>query len=193
MKKTATYIPLILYPYAYLFAFICVVVIFKFIMPLVSDEEFMLLFWGSVALMGLACFLYSVGVFIQAVYLSVATYRGKYDLTTACKILMWIKLWQIPAYLLNFVIGGIGVLLSIWGIGIVLLVVCVDLLSIIASGVASVGCSLRMKKEHKHWLYLLGGVGMFVYCIDVPLAIIYYVQQKRHAAQIAEPVEVAGE
>ena len=51
-----------------------------------------------------------------------------------------IKIAQIPAYTINFILGLIGLFMSIRGIGIIGLVIVVDFFSIGLSGINNIGC-----------------------------------------------------
>ena len=63
---------------------------------------------------------------------------------------MLTKCIQIPAYIINFLLGCLGVLMIIWGIGVLLFVVLVDYITI-----------------------FITGIGSFMYVIDVVISIIY--------------------
>ena len=63
---------------------------------------------------------------------------------------MLTKCIQTPAYIINVVLGCVGVLRSIWGIGVLLFVVLVDYITI-----------------------FITGIGLFMYVIDVVILIIY--------------------
>ncbi len=177
--KAIKYLPLILSPYACLLGLAFIILVYKCVLPAVSYEAELFVFWGSVVLavlVGLA--LFGVGL-AQAIVLLIKTLKGSYGLSEANKLLMLVKLWQIPAYVFNFLLGCLGVLLSVWGIGIIFLVVAIDYASIALTGLASVGCSLSMKKAHESVLYIFTGIGMFVFCLDVALAVFYYLKQRK--------------
>ena len=63
---------------------------------------------------------------------------------------MLTKCIQIPEYIINFLLGCLGVLMIIWGIGVLLFVVLVDYITI-----------------------FITGIGLFMYVIDVVISIIY--------------------
>ena len=63
---------------------------------------------------------------------------------------MLTKCIQTPAYIINFLLGCLGVLMIIWGIGVLLFVVLVDYITI-----------------------FITGIGLFMYVIDVVISIIY--------------------
>lgn len=67
------------------------------------------------------------------------------------KINMLTKCIQIPEYIINFLLGCLGVLMIIWEIGVLLFVVLVDYITI-----------------------FITGIGSFMYVIDVVILIIYF-------------------
>ncbi len=179
MKKTLKYLPLMLYPYAFLVALITAVAVGKSLLPQNPAEMSYTPFVAalvSVSAFGLA---YSIFAVVQAAKLSIFAYKGKYTLAEASKIIMIIKLVQIPAYICYFILGMIGFFMSVWGIGVILAVVAVDFISITMTGLASLGTVLRMKDEQKKPMYLLVGLGMFIFCVDVVLAVYCYSKVKK--------------
>ena len=92
-----------------------------------------------------------------------------------------IKGIQIPAYIMHFILGFLGLAMSVWGIGIVLWAILIDLLTILLTGISSIGCSIRMRKEGilSTAAAILMGIGCFVYCADVVIAIVYTVKARK--------------
>lgn len=92
------------------------------------------------------------------------------------------KCVQIPAYIINFLFGCIGCLLSVWGLGIIIFVIITDFITIFFTGISSIGCTVLMKKQGalSNKLTLLCGIGSFTYCFDVIISIIYYKIAKKH-------------
>ena len=92
-----------------------------------------------------------------------------------------IKGIQIPAYIMHFILGFIGLAMSVWGIGFLLWAVLIDLLTILLTGISSIGCSIRMRKERLVSLpgAIFMGIGCFIYCVDVAIAIVYVVKARK--------------
>ena len=57
----------------------------------------------------------------------------------------------------------------------------IDLLTILLTGISSIGCSVRMRKEGLVSLpgAIFMGVGCFIYCVDVVIAIVYVVKARK--------------
>ena len=92
-----------------------------------------------------------------------------------------IKCVQIPVYILNFALAIIGVLMSVFGIPVILWAVAIDFLSILLTGVSAIGCGrdlLRAGKiSSKQAVWMM--IGSFVYCADIVIAIAYYQRSKK--------------
>lgn len=93
------------------------------------------------------------------------------------KLNMIIKLVHIPAYIIHFVLGALGTLASIWGIGFILWAVIIDLITIALSGTHMLTCviSIIKKKAANTAISVVAAILSYIYCIDVVVAIAYYV------------------
>lgn len=156
-------IPVMVYPYAYLIPLLVL-----FLTPAEGDNM------GNVYLFVFAyAIVIHLVVFGMAIYNAIVTANGKtYDSFTDAKINAITKSVQIPAYIFHFCLGCLGLTMSVWGIGVILFAVVVDLLSILTTGISSIGTHVRMAKEKyvsKGIAWLLG-IGSFLYCIDVGIA-----------------------
>ena len=80
-----------------------------------------------------------------------------------------------------YILGFIGLAMSVWGIGFLLWAVLIDLLTILLTGISSIGCSIRMRKERLVSLpgAIFMGIGCFIYCADVVIAIVYVVKARK--------------
>lgn len=84
----------------------------------------------------------------MAIYNAIVTARSsKYDALTDSKINLITKGVQIPAYIFHFVLGCLGLTLSVWGIGVIIFAVVVDFLSILTTGISAIGLHVRMAKD----------------------------------------------
>jgi hypothetical protein len=183
MKKYLRMLPVILYPYAYLIPLLTL-----FLTPAEGDnmaKVYLFVFGYGIVIHVLA--------FAAAIYNAVITANGKkYDSRQAAQINVVTKCVQIPAYIFHFVLGCIGLGMSVWGIGVILFAVVVDFLSILLTGISSIGLHVRMKKEkylRKSYCVWLG-IGSFLYCIDVVIAIfddVFVVAQYSHHQPINAP------
>lgn len=86
-----------------------------------------------------------------------------------------VKGLQVPAYILNFLLGTVlGALLSVWGLVPIVFFVVVDVITITLSGIYSIGCIRRLEKEGILSLgkAILAGIGSFIFVVDVIVAIV---------------------
>lgn len=116
----------------------------------------------------------------MALYNSIATGMGKYNILEASKINMLTKCIQIPAYIINFLFGCFGVVLSIWGMGVIAFVIIVDYITIVITGISSIGCSCYLKSKNviSSTTSILCGIGCFIYVVDVIVSIFYFIKAK---------------
>ncbi|MBQ4190321.1 MAG: hypothetical protein II641_00650 [Clostridiales bacterium] len=111
------------------------------------------------------------------------------------KLNMIIKLVHIPAYIIHFVLGMLGTLASIWGIGFVLWAIIIDLITIALSGTQMLSCVIGIIKQKgaNTAISVVAAVLSYIYCIDVLVAILYYVyiRNRKPASELppAEPEE----
>ena len=152
--KYGKLIPLVLYPYAYWLWIIC-------------EQEMPLI---------IATLIYNIYVLVISIYYPVSVIRKKIPAHDAAKANLLIKGLQIPAYLFHFLMGIAGVAIGpIFGIPLILMAVVIDWLTIMLSGISSIGCHVQMKREglistgKAFWML----IGSFVYCVDIFIAIKY--------------------
>lgn len=169
MKKYLKMIPIMFYPYAY--------IIPLFIMIVSNDSNYFEQILFGIFVYGIV--LHILVIFV-AIYNSVVSACGKYSVVEAAKINMITKCVQIPAYIFHFCLGLLGLIMSVWGIGIILFVVVVDLITIFFTGVSAIGLSVLMSKTKTidTVFAVLGGIASFMYCIDIVVAITYYLIAK---------------
>ena len=124
--------------------------------------------------------LYELTMFLVTSVLTVKSFGKAYcvDKKTAlslAKVQMIVRLLQIPAYAAIFIAGVIGVL-TIFTIGISLVLAVFDVFSIITTGIASLAVYRGMYKaglinSKEQGLY---SVLSFIYCLDVIVAVVSY-------------------
>ncbi len=129
------------------------------------------------------CFLFfHLFLFALAILCAVLAVKSKNTPYQIAKMNLLLKATQIPAYIIYFALGVFSVFLSVWGIGILLAIILIDLLTIILTGINSIGCTIRLKKDtviSKRMAIILG-ICSFLYCVDIVVAIIYVVLSKKH-------------
>ena len=132
-------IPVIIYPYIYV---LILAVFFLFVGVLPEDTTDI-----SLLVLLIIAVIYNLYSFVIVIVNAVQTARGKLTAGQAARMNLIIKGIQIPAYIMHFILGFIGLAMSVWGIGFLLWAVLIDLLTILLTGISSIGCSIRMRKE----------------------------------------------
>ena len=158
-------IPVIIYPYIYV---LILAVFFLFVGVLPEDTTDI-----SLLVLLIIAVIYNLYSFVIVIVNAVQTAKGKLTAGQAARMNLIIKGIQIPAYIMHFILGFIGLAMSVWGIGFLLWAVLIDLLTILLTGISSIGCSIRMRKERLVSLpgAIFMGIGCFIYCADVVIAI----------------------
>lgn len=179
MKEFTKYlkmIPVIIYPYIYV-VILAVFLMFMNVLP--SD-------YNDAATLGLfiVAVIYNLYSFVIVIVNAVQGAKGKMTARQAARMNLIIKGIQIPAYIMHFILGFIGLAMSVWGIGFVLWAILIDLLTILLTGISSIGCSIRMHKEGllSTAAAIFLGIGCFIYCVDVVIAIVYVVKTRKKQA-----------
>lgn len=174
MKKYLKMLPVMIYPYIYM---VCLILFFGLLNTVDIDTFNEYGIWGVLAVAVLVN-LYAVVIVI--IYL-VQAIRGKLDSKELTKLTMVIKLVQIPAYIIHFMLGLVGLILSIWGIGFIIWAILIDLLSIFLSGLVGMSAGISCYKEKT----LSGGAAFlysllsFIYCIDVVSSIVFFCKVRK--------------
>ena len=164
MKKNSKLYFVMLYPYIFLFVALYTFFISKYLPDSVS--RFIIFFLPGA--FGFITFIVVVMNFIK-------TLKGEtvaLDLARSNKL---IKLVHIPFYILMFLLGCLGLVMSIWGIGLIIGAVVIDLFTIFFSGTVGMCAAIKSYKEAKltkseAFSY---AVCSYIYCIDVFAAVIY--------------------
>ena len=169
-------IPTLLSPYIAIFTLAVVflstkVKLFEAIMESIFQNDGLLLIAALIIYLlltialGIACFFISTFKFCDAL--------------SAAKTAMLIKLIQIPAYVVIFVLG-VAMTIAIWTIPFTIALFWIDCLCLFLTGLpilSSIICALRqgtIKFREVIWVIIL----QFVFCADVVAAIIYYKRLK---------------
>ena len=100
------------------------------------------------------------------------------------RVNMIIKLIHVPAYIIIFIIGMIG-LITIFTMGISLALMILDVMTIFLTGVIGLGGVIRAYKETKlsKKSAIIHGILQFVFCADVFSSVIVYRRVKRKDVQ----------
>ena len=139
MKKYLKMIPIMAYPYAYLIYII--VCILTGVFSSLEENEILFDVFFIIPL------IYNAVALIIALINMIQGIRGKYTLKESAIINALTKCVQIPGYIFHFIMGLIGLLMSIWGIGFIIWAIIIDFLCIALTGISSLGLSIRLIKE----------------------------------------------
>ena len=92
------------------------------------------------------------------------------------------KCLQIPSYIANFIVALVGILMSIWGLGLIFYAVIVDFLTIVLNGIASIGCTYSLKKNGiiTKKMAIICGIGSFIYVFDIIVSIYYLIEKANY-------------
>lgn len=165
MKKYLLRLPLIIYPYIYLLYLIAVLIITGVFNEELSD--------ALVPALTVAVFVvFHLAVLVDTVGGAICINRAGYTAADAAKVNLTVKVSQIPAYLFHFLLGALGCMLSVWGFGMILYAIAVDLIAIVLSGTHALGCVVKMRREHALgtlWT-VLAAAGSYIYVVDIIVA-----------------------
>ncbi len=172
-------LPVIVYPYLYMVA-ACIV----FIVALVEDNttqsyEYTML---SIVIAVFSAVFVTLFCLLLAIFNSIRSGKNAYGTYYPTRMNLMIKCIQIPAYVINFVIGMLGIVMSLWGIGFIALAVIVDFLTISISGTNNVGTCVNLYKTNvlTKGKAVLFSVLSYVYVVDVFVAIYLFIQARKN-------------
>ena len=163
MKKYLLLLPAAVFPYGILLAIGC----------LYNNALMARLFGGRVfplfqCLLGL----WLIGLICTVLFLVFAI-TGSWDGAAIAKANMVIKLGQVPAYVLIFLLGT-AYLLTIFTAAISVILLILDTMAILLSGLVGLTAVLRGRKALGGKGAVLHGILQFVFCADVVSAVLVY-------------------
>ena len=170
-------IPILLLPYFVLFALATIffstkLTFFNWIMESV--------FQGNALYIIAALLIYCLLATVLSVVCFVVSIFKKWDALSLAKIAMLVKLIQVPAYLLIFILGvlfAITIFTFPFSIGLFL----IDCLSVFSTGLwaaSAVIITIRQgtfKPQEVFWAIILS----FIFCVDVVSSVVFYIKLKR--------------
>ena len=175
MRNKLKMLPVMFYPYIYM---ICLVMYCFICFQIDDSSEVQATGIVILLIIAIVCNLYALIVVVVNLIMAV---KGNYNAIELVKMNMIIKLVHIPAYIIHFLLGMLGLLASVWGIGFILWAITIDLVTIGLTGMVGVSASVCCKKEgilskSMSWLYAFSS---FIYCVDVISAIVFFVKVKK--------------
>lgn len=170
MKKYAPLILVMVYPYIVVFALYCI--FSGFLM-----ESF---FQNNVYLLLLYMFVFWLFALVCAISFLLFSHIRKWDAYEVSRINMIVKLAQIPAYLLIFLVG-LMCLLTIFTFAISFILMALDGMTIILSGLIGLAAVVRNRSNDtlSQKTSLIHGILQFVFCADVVSSIIIFKNAKK--------------
>jgi len=134
--------------------------------------------------------MYSFVAMILSALCLIMGIKGNWEALPVAKMTMIIKLIQIPAYVVIFLLSAIFIMM-IFTIGFAIAFAFFDFLTLLMSGmlgILSVVQAIRNGKvsfKESWWVILL----QFIYCADVVATVIFYVKLKKVNAKEPETVQ----
>ena len=170
-------VPIVLVPYLALFTLVTVffstkITFFEYIMDSVFNSNALYLIATLLLYSLLTCVL-SIVCFFVSIY-------KKWDVISLAKTAMIMKLVQVPAYVLIFVLGALFTI-SIFTIPFSIGLFIIDCLSVFMTGLFVISSVIATIKNNTFtlkeviWVILL----QFVFCADVISSVIFYIKMKR--------------
>lgn len=175
MKKYLKILPLVLHPYLnYIW-----VVSWFLLMNIDIDSDIvttamLVLFFGSLAIF----YIYITAISMASI---VKAAKGTQSACDSAKMNLLIKGCQIPAYVINFLVGMLSPLAGHFGIIAGVFIVIADVIAIFMSGLFSISCAVAFRKANLHStvLSVITGILSFTFCIDVAVAIYYFIRTSK--------------
>ena len=170
-------IPICLLPYLALFTIVTVffstkVTFFKFIMETVFQSNGLLL----IAAFFICCLIVAV---ISIVY-SILSIYNEWDPLSIAKTAMIVKLIQLPAYIMIFIVGAF-LILTIFTIFFSIGLFLFDCLSLFITGILVVSAVVNSEKKGvfkaKQVIWVI--IMQFIFCLDVISSIVFYIKLKK--------------
>lgn len=179
MKKIAHLFPVIIFPYIFIITFIILIVS---VVAIGSDPDSTFNLYDS----GVAAILIILGVLcnLLALIFSILGARraakGSINVKDSAYANMMVKVLQIPAFVILFLLGLLSLALSVWGAGLLIVVIIVDSLTIFYSGINAVGACISAKngKVISKSSSILFSILSFFYFVDIAMAIFLYMKTK---------------
>lgn len=172
-------IPLMLFPYAYLIYLALCVNLTDYLM--FKEDLYVVTVIVYLALT-LFCTIFG------------AIYAGASKLSPkkVAKLNLIVKLVQIPAYIFHFLMGLAGSVMSVWGIGVIMLAVAIDLMTILLTGIHAIGCNVKCCRAGaiSKKTAVLMSIGSFIYCIDIVVAIVLMFIARDHKSDFVKNGEI---
>lgn len=170
MKKFVPTVSIVLFPYAVAFVLYCIFSGFLMESIFQNNAYLCLLLLIIIWVIALIC----------AVSICAVSLVRKWDFVELSRVNMLIKTISIPAYLFIFVFG-LACMLTIFTFGISIVLMVLDAMAIVLSGLIGVSAVKRSydNKAISVKEMILYGILQFVFCVDVVVSIILFRKSKK--------------
>lgn len=170
MKKFVPTVSIVLFPYAVAFVLYCIFSGFLMESIFQNNAYLCLLLLIIIWVIALIC----------AVSICAVSLVRKWDFVELSRVNMLIKTIFIPAYLFIFVFG-LACMLTIFTFGISIVLMVLDAMAIVLSGLIGVSAVKRSydNKAISVKEMILYGILQFVFCVDVVVSIILFRKSKK--------------
>lgn len=170
MKKFVPTVSIVLFPYAVAFVLYCIFSGFLMESIFQNNAYLCLLLLIIIWVIALIC----------AVSICAVSLVRKWDFVELSRVNMLIKTISIPAYFFIFVFG-LACMLTIFTFGISIVLMVLDAMAIVLSGLIGVSAVKRSydNKAISVKEMILYGILQFVFCVDVVVSIILFRKSKK--------------
>ena len=159
MKKYLEALPIILIPFIFALLFVAV--------------EFEGMLYKVIAVLGIIGLI--LWHLVSAVSLNVNVIKGKFSVADIVNVNLVVRLIYIPLYAIIFAIGCMSALLGPFGIGVIIALFLFDSMILFITSLSLISCNIALARYNvfSKAVCVLFGIGNFIFCVDVILAIVY--------------------
>lgn len=125
--------------------------------------------------------IYSLIIFVVNVIACIKMWRGSGSTEKIIKSYFLIKVMQAPAYAIIFILGVLF-MITIFTIGVSIVFMIMDAISVVISAMLGLAVFHRMKKDGmiNEGTQILMSAGSFFFCVDVGVSIFAYIMSKNN-------------
>lgn len=152
-----------------------------------NDNKFLGIIWeycfgNSIVTPLVILFILGIVLFLLNIVNCIKILRSKDDAGDIVKLHFIVKIIQVPAYVLIFIVG-LMCMITIFTIGITIVLMLLDMFSVVLTGIYGLAAFQKMKKEETidQTTQVIWSVGSFVLCVDVAIAVMAFLKEKRVA------------
>lgn len=174
LKMLLKMLPILLYPYLYM--------IIVSVSPVIADAvpesvSSYLNIYNPITAFVMTVIVHVLVILSHITFIANAV-KGNYSSKDLALLTAICKLVHIPAFILHFLLGALGLFASIWGIGFIAWAIVIDILTILQTGIMSITTAVRCAKEKVFsttYSAIFSVLG-FIYCIDVVSSILVFIK-----------------